>query len=87
MIKWYSEKFSLKAKIITALFVLFFLAGVGFAGYKINDYAENNPDACKLCHAHKDCHKPHGWRVTEAQARKDCVKCHEYKDPKKFIGS
>ncbi len=34
-----------------------------------------------------DCHKPHSWRVTEAQAKKDCVKCHEYKDPKKFIGS
>lgn len=34
-----------------------------------------------------DCHKPHSWRVTEAQAKKDCVKCHEYKEPKKFIGS
>jgi nitrate reductase cytochrome c-type subunit len=34
-----------------------------------------------------DCHKPHMWRVSEAQAKKDCVKCHEYKDPKKFIGS
>lgn len=34
-----------------------------------------------------DCHKPHKWRVTEAQAKKDCIKCHEYRDPKKFIGS
>lgn len=34
-----------------------------------------------------DCHKPHIWRVTEAQAKKDCVKCHEYKEPKKFISS
>jgi len=33
----------------------------------------------------KDCHKPHIWRVTPAQAKKDCVKCHEYKDPKSFI--
>ena len=32
-----------------------------------------------------DCHKPHVWRITAAQAKKDCVKCHEYKDPKKFI--
>ena len=22
----------------------------------------------------KDCHKPHVWRVTEASAKKDCVK-------------
>ncbi|MBI5101195.1 MAG: cytochrome c3 family protein [Nitrospirae bacterium] len=33
----------------------------------------------------KDCHKPHVWRVTPEQAKKDCVKCHEYKDPKTFI--
>jgi nitrate/TMAO reductase-like tetraheme cytochrome c subunit len=34
----------------------------------------------------KDCHKPHEWRVTEAQARgKDCLKCHEYKNPEDFI--
>jgi hypothetical protein len=32
-----------------------------------------------------DCHKKHVWRVTEEQAKKDCVKCHEYKDPKKFL--
>lgn len=35
----------------------------------------------------KDCHKPHVWRVTPESAKKDCVKCHEYKDPKKFISS
>ncbi len=34
-----------------------------------------------------DCHKPHQWRVTVAQAKKDCIKCHEYRDPKTFIGS
>jgi nitrate reductase cytochrome c-type subunit len=34
----------------------------------------------------KDCHKPHGWRVTEEIAKKECVKCHEYREPKKFIG-
>jgi len=35
----------------------------------------------------KDCHRPHEWRVTEASARKDCVKCHEYREPKRFIAS
>jgi len=33
-----------------------------------------------------ECHRPHVWRVSEAQAKKDCAKCHEYRDPKKFIG-
>ena len=32
------------------------------------------------------CHKPHVWRVSEEQARKDCVTCHEYKNPKDFLG-
>ena len=33
-----------------------------------------------------DCHKPHMWKVTPEQAKKDCVKCHDYKEPKSFIG-
>ncbi|MBF0328497.1 MAG: cytochrome c3 family protein [Nitrospirae bacterium] len=33
-----------------------------------------------------DCHKQHAWRVSPEQAKKDCAKCHEYKDPMKFIG-
>ena len=32
----------------------------------------------------KDCHKPHLWKVTEESAKKDCVKCHEYRSPKAF---
>ena len=33
----------------------------------------------------KECHKPHSWRVTVDRAKKVCVKCHEYRDPKLFI--
>jgi nitrate/TMAO reductase-like tetraheme cytochrome c subunit len=33
----------------------------------------------------KKCHKPHGWKVTPEQAKKDCVMCHDYKDPESFI--
>jgi len=33
-----------------------------------------------------NCHKPHQWKVTPAQAKKDCTKCHEYRDPQRFIG-
>jgi len=34
-----------------------------------------------------ECHQPHVWRVSEAQAKKLCTKCHEYRSPNKFIGS
>jgi hypothetical protein len=32
-----------------------------------------------------DCHMPHIWRISPDQAKKTCTKCHEYRDPKKFI--
>lgn len=35
----------------------------------------------------QDCHKPHSWRVTVESAKKDCVKCHELRNPIKFIRS
>ncbi len=33
----------------------------------------------------KQCHKPHTWVVTKEQAKKDCVACHDYKEPKDFL--
>ena len=33
----------------------------------------------------KQCHEPNIWRVTPEKAKKECVKCHEYRDPKKFL--
>ena len=33
----------------------------------------------------KDCHRPHGWKVTDETAKKDCVTCHEFKSPKAFL--
>jgi len=32
-----------------------------------------------------NCHKPHIWKVTKEQAKKDCTTCHEYRDPKRFL--
>jgi nitrate reductase cytochrome c-type subunit len=69
--KWYSEGISKKAKILISLVVLFFLVGVGFAGYKINDYFENDPNACKLCHVHDYAHER--W----AESKHRVVTCHE----------
>ena len=71
LIKWYSEKVSRKARIIIALFILFFLVGVGFAGYKINDYFEHNPNACQLCHVHD--YAQERW----AQSKHRVITCHE----------
>jgi hypothetical protein len=33
----------------------------------------------------KECHRPHTWKVTEATAKTDCVKCHEYRSPGAFL--
>lgn len=73
IIKWFSKGISRKAKILISLFILFFLAGIGFAGYKINTYFEKDPDACKLCHVHD--YAQELW----AQSKHNvvaCKKCH-----------
>ncbi len=33
----------------------------------------------------KDCHKPHIWKISDEQAKKTCVACHEYRGPKAFL--
>lgn len=35
----------------------------------------------------KDCHKPHSWTVTDAQAKVDCARCHDYRAPATFIAA
>jgi hypothetical protein len=35
----------------------------------------------------KDCHKPHTWDIRGERAKKECTKCHEYRDPNRFIKS
>ena len=34
-----------------------------------------------------DCHRPHQWRISEAQARVDCARCHEYRSPASFVAA
>ncbi len=31
------------------------------------------------------CHKPHSWGLSPAAAKVECSKCHEYRDPKRFV--
>lgn len=33
----------------------------------------------------KQCHRPHTWSVTPEQVKKECIGCHDYKEPKDFI--
>lgn len=71
IIKWYTEGISRKAKIIIAVVMLVFLAGVALTGYKINSYFEHDPNACLFCHVHDDANK--AWAKS---AHKD-INCHE----------
>ena len=34
-----------------------------------------------------DCHRPHQWRITAAQAKVDCARCHEYRSPESFVAA
>lgn len=33
-----------------------------------------------------ECHKPHSWRVSIEQAKTLCAECHDYVDPREFLG-
>ncbi|MFZ5997410.1 MAG: cytochrome c3 family protein [Nitrospirota bacterium] len=71
VVAWFTEGISTRAKIILALCGLMLFGAMGFTGYKINDYFENNPEACMMCHVHDDANK--AW----AQSAHRMVNCHE----------
>lgn len=73
LIKWFSEGISIKAKILISLFFLFFLIGIGFAGYKIETYFKEDPEACRLCHVHPGVHDL--W-AQSVHAGVVCAECH-----------
>lgn len=52
IISWFTERVSARTKMILVTITLVFIAGMGFVGYKINDYFENDPAACMMCHVH-----------------------------------
>lgn len=71
LISWYSEGLSRKARIIIFTGFFMFTIASGFAGYKINDYFENDPNACMMCHVHDDANN--AW----AKSVHRSVNCHE----------
>lgn len=73
IINWYTERLSKKAKTIIFLFLFLFLIGSAVVGYKINDYFENDPEACRLCHVHDGAHA--AWEKSE-HSRVNCHDCH-----------
>ena len=70
---WFADRLSYKAKIIIAVGALVFVTGMGFAAYKINDYFENDPNACFACHVHDEANKQ--WARSE-HAGINCHECH-----------
>jgi len=70
---WFGERLSYKAKIIIAVGALVFVLVMGFVAYKINDYFENNPNACFACHVHDEANKQ--WARSE-HAGINCHECH-----------
>ncbi len=70
---WFADRLSYKAKILIAVGALVFVTGMGFAAYKINDYFENDPNACFACHVHDEANKQ--WARSE-HAGINCHECH-----------
>ncbi|MEW5746988.1 MAG: cytochrome c3 family protein [Nitrospirota bacterium] len=71
LITWFTEKISRKARILLVVFFLLFVLAGGVAAYKVNDYFENDPDACIICHVHDSANQ--AWSVSEHKS----VNCHD----------
>ena len=72
-IVWFTVRISAGTKAIILSLVLVFIIGIGVVGYKINDYFENNPNACNMCHVHDAANK--AW-AKSVHHDVNCHQCH-----------
>ncbi|MGD0886983.1 MAG: hypothetical protein ABSA46_19245 [Thermodesulfovibrionales bacterium] len=73
IITWFTEKLPRKARILISVFVLLIVVGTGYTGFRINEYFEHDPDACRMCHVHDAAHA--AWQKSEHN-QVTCHDCH-----------
>lgn len=72
-IVWFTVSISARTRAIIMVFTLLFIVGMGFTAYKINDYFENDPNACNMCHVHDAANK--AW-AKSVHHDVNCHQCH-----------
>src|SRR5208282_3540279 len=73
VITWFTEGISTRTKMILVLVALLLIVTMGLVGYKINDYFENDPSSCMVCHVHDAANK--AW-ATSVHNSVGCHQCH-----------
>ncbi|HKN18206.1 MAG TPA: cytochrome c3 family protein, partial [Dissulfurispiraceae bacterium] len=73
LITWFSEGISARTKKILVLIAFLFIVAMGITGYEINDYFENNPNSCTMCHVHDAAQKAWAASVHKGVG---CHQCH-----------
>ena len=73
VITWFTEGISARTKVILVMVAFMFIVGMGLVGYEINEYFENDPDACSMCHVHDAANKAWAHSVHHDV---NCHQCH-----------
>ncbi len=73
VITWFTEGISPKTRMILVIIAFMFIVAIGLTGYEINEYFENDPSSCMMCHVHDAANK--AW-ATSVHNRVGCHQCH-----------
>src|SRR5208283_4866174 len=73
VITWFTEGISARTRMILVIILFMFIVATGITGYMINDYFENNPTSCMMCHVHDAANK--AW-ATSVHNSVGCHQCH-----------